>query len=32
MVYLDGIIIFSKTPEQHLAHIKVILKKLQAAA
>ena len=27
---LYDIIIFSKTPEQHLAHIKVILKKLQA--
>ena len=30
MAYLDDIIMLSETPEQHLAHIKVILKKLQA--
>ena len=31
MAYLNDIIIFSETPEQHLAPIKVISKKLQAA-
>ena len=31
IVYIDDFIIFSETPEQHLAHIKVVLKKLQAA-
>ena len=29
--YLDDIIIFSETPEQYLAHIRVVLKRLQAA-
>ena len=31
IAYLDDIIIFSETPEQHLAHIRVVLKRLQAA-
>ena len=31
IVYLDDIIIFSETPEQHLACIRVVLKRLQAA-
>ena len=31
MAYLDDIVVFSETPEQHLAHIKVILKKPLAA-
>ena len=31
IAYLDDIIIFSKTPEQYLAHIRVVLKRLQAA-
>ena len=30
MAYLDDIFILSETPEQHLAHIKVSMKKLQA--
>ena len=29
--YLDDIIIFSETPEKHLKHIKVVLKRLQEA-
>ena len=29
--YLDDIIIFSETPEEHLKHIRIVLKKLQAA-
>ena len=31
IAYLDDIIIFSETPEQHLVHIRVVLKRLQAA-
>ena len=31
IAYLDDIIIFSETPEQHLAHIRVVLKRLQTA-
>ena len=31
IAYLDDIIIFSETPKQHLAHIRVVLKRLQAA-
>ena len=31
IVYLDNIIIFSETPEQHLAHIRFVLKRLQGA-
>ena len=31
MTYLDDIIIFSKTEEQHLAHIEEIFKRLEAA-
>ena len=31
ITYSDDIIIFSETPEQHLAHIRVVLKRLQAA-
>ena len=31
IAYLDDIIIFSETPEHHLAHIRVVLKRLQAA-
>ena len=29
--YLDDIIIFSETPEEHLKHIRIVLKRLQAA-
>ena len=29
--YLDDIIIFSETPEEHFKHIRIVLKKLQAA-
>ena len=31
MVYLDDIIIFSRTPEEHLKHIEIIFQKLKAA-
>ena len=31
MTYLDDIIIFSETEEQHLAHIEEIFKQLEAA-
>ena len=31
IAYLDDIIIFSETPVQHLAHIRVVLKRLQAS-
>ena len=31
MVYLDDIIIFSQTPEEHLKHIEIIFQKLKAA-
>ena len=31
IAYLDDIIIFSRTAEEHLSHIKQILEKLQAA-
>ena len=31
IAYLDGIVIFSETPKEHLAHIRVVLKRLQAA-
>ena len=31
IAYLDNVIIFSETLEQHLAHIRVVLKRLQAA-
>ena len=31
MTYLDDIIIFSETEEQHLAHIEEIFKRLEAA-
>ena len=31
MAYLDDVTIFSKTPEQNIAHINVVLKRLQAA-
>ena len=31
MAYLDDIIIFSKTPEEHLKHIEIIFQKLKAA-
>ena len=29
--YLDDIIIFNETPEEHLKHIRIVLKRLQAA-
>jgi hypothetical protein len=29
IVYLDGILIFSKTEEEHLRHLKTVLRKLQ---
>ena len=29
--YLDDIIIFSETPEQHLAHTKIVLQRLREA-
>ena len=29
--YLDDIIIFSETPEEHLKHIRIVLKRLQVA-
>ena len=31
IAYLDGIIIFSKTPEEHLAHIRKVFEKLHSA-
>ena len=31
IAYLDDIIIFSETPEEHLKHIKIVLKRLQDA-
>ena len=31
IAYLDDIIIFSETPEEHLTHIKIVLKRLQDA-
>ena len=31
MAYLDDIIIFSRTPEEHLKHIEIIFQKLKAA-
>ena len=31
MPYLDDIIIFSETPEQHLTHIKIVLARLRQA-
>ena len=31
IAYLDDIIIFSKTPEEHLKHIKIVLQRLQEA-
>ena len=31
IAYLDDIIIFSKTPEEHLSHIKTVFDKLQSA-
>ena len=31
IAYLDDIIIFSETPEEHLKHIKIVLQRLQAA-
>ena len=31
MVYLDDIIIFSRTPEEHLKHIEIIFQKLKIA-
>ena len=31
IAYLDGIIIFSRTAEEHLSHIKQVFEKLQAA-
>ena len=30
MAYLDDIIIFSRTPEEHLKHIEIIFQKLKA--
>ena len=29
VVYLDGILIFSKTKEEHMKHLELVLKKLQ---
>ena len=31
IAYLDDIIIFSKTPQEHLSHIRKVLEKLQSA-
>ena len=31
MAYLDDIIIFSRTPEEHLKHIEIIFQKLKIA-
>ena len=31
IAYLDNIIIFSKTPQEHLSHIRKVFKKLQSA-
>ena len=31
IAYLDDIIIFSKTPEEHLSHIRMVFEKLQSA-
>ena len=31
IAYLDDIIIFSKTPQEHLSHIRSVIKKLKSA-
>ena len=31
IAYLDDIIIFSKTPQEHLSHIRIVFKKLKSA-
>ena len=31
IAYLDNIIIFSKTPQEHLSHIRMVFKKLKSA-
>ena len=31
LVYLDDIVVFSKTPEEHLQHLRLVLSKLQGA-
>ena len=32
IAYLDDIIIFSKTPQEHLSHIRMVIEKLKSAS